>query len=159
MSVSFQCPSCMGTLYFDGGDSAFQTCRHCSGKIIVPSEAFHQHDLQHQKPTRQAITARRERRLAQVQHSLDTGNKIEAIKVFRESFGTDLATAKAAVERMQQGAALPKADLTPRRRPVGSPGASAIQKPQQGCSPAAGKIVSVIIQIVIFLAIIYWFFN
>ena len=42
MNQSFECPACKGVLQFDGGDSIFQICRHCKGKIIIPSSAVHQ---------------------------------------------------------------------------------------------------------------------
>lgn len=40
-SVDFQCPSCKHVLQFYNGDSFFQNCRHCKGKIIVPSSVVH----------------------------------------------------------------------------------------------------------------------
>lgn len=160
MSLNFQCPSCMGVLQFEGGDSLFQNCRHCKGNIIVPSDVVHKNENQKKQATRQTVTETRDHKLAQIQHELDGGRKIEAIKIFRESFGTDLSTAKDAVEAMQYGGRMPGGNLTR------TPGAAAAQKSATlkkptpaGCSPAVGKIVSVIIQIVVFLAIAYWFFS
>lgn len=41
--------------------------------------------------------------LAEVHRAVAAGEKIRAIKAYREATGTDLATAKSAVERMQRG--------------------------------------------------------
>jgi ribosomal protein L7/L12 len=41
--------------------------------------------------------------MGEVKAALDSGNKIQAIKVFREAFGTDLRTAKLAVDQLERG--------------------------------------------------------
>ncbi len=160
MNLNFQCPSCKRTLWFEGGDSAFQTCRHCKGKIIVPSDVFHQHELEQKTPSRQTVTERRNIQLAQVQHALDSGHKIEAIKIFREAFGTDLATAKATVENMQRGGRVASENLTPRGNPADASVKSPSQLQQNQNSVAnAGKIISFLIQIAVALLVAYWFLG
>lgn len=100
-SVTFQCPSCFKSLQYSEGDTPFQTCRHCKGKIIVPSTAVHQVEIEAEKPTEFALREQRDLKLAEIQKELSAGRKIEAIKNFRETFGTDLRTAKEAVEKLQ----------------------------------------------------------
>lgn len=103
MSIAYQCPSCLKTLYFEPGDSAFQTCYHCKGKIMVPSEAVHQAEALTEQPTDFSLKEQRDLRLAEIQKELQAGNKIQAIAMFRETFGTNLRDAKDAVESMQRG--------------------------------------------------------
>lgn len=103
MSVPFQCPSCMRKLQFSSGDSAFQNCPYCKGKIIVPSIAVHQEEIEGRKPTKYALQDQRDLKLAEIQTELRAGRKINAIKIFRETFGTGLKEAKEAVEAMEWG--------------------------------------------------------
>jgi ribosomal protein L7/L12 len=103
MSVPFQCPSCMRHLEFSGGDSAFQNCPYCKGKIIVPSTTVHLEEMEEQPPTDFALREQRDFKLAEIRSELDAGRKIEAIKLFRETFGTGLKEAKDAVETLERG--------------------------------------------------------
>ncbi len=103
MSVPFQCPSCMRSLEFSAGDSAFQNCPYCKGKIIVPSTAVHLEELEEQQPTEYALREQRDFKLAEIRSELDAGRKINAIKLFRETFGAGLKDAKDAVETLERG--------------------------------------------------------
>ncbi len=103
MSIAYQCPSCLKPLIYEPGDSTFQTCYHCQGKIMVPSEAVHQAELLTQRPTAYSLKEQRDLRLAEIQKTLQKGNKIKAIAMFRETFGTGLREAKDAVESMELG--------------------------------------------------------
>ena len=112
MSSQFQCPSCSGALFYETGDETFQTCHHCGGQIIVPSTVIHQQEVLDTKPTERALEDQRNFVLAEITSELNAGRKIHAIKMFRDSFGADLATAKNAVEMMEQNSRIPKAALT-----------------------------------------------
>lgn len=103
MSIAYQCPSCLRELYFEPGDSTFQTCHHCKGKIMVPSDAVHQAEMIAERPTDYTLKEQRDLRLAEIQKELQAGNKIQAIAMFRETFGTGLRDAKEAVEALQFG--------------------------------------------------------
>jgi ribosomal protein L7/L12 len=81
----------------------FSVCQYCGGKIIVPSVIVHQSEVEDEQANNNLITLQREQRLYEVQNSLNAGRKIEAISMFREYFGTDLATAKTAVEKLEAG--------------------------------------------------------
>ena len=160
MSLGFQCPSCKQGLQYEGGDSLFQVCRHCKGKIIVPSLVVHQQ--QDEKIARQRITPEQHQlnpKLAHIQNELKVGNKINAIKIFRETYGTDLRTAKEAIEQMQFGGDLP-AVSTPGKPANSNPtGCSAIQQNRPVPAGAIGKAFWVLVRIAFFAAIAYWFFN
>lgn len=107
MPVTFQCPSCSRTLVYRSGDESFQICRLCGSKIIVPSTTIHENDLRKPGGVGPSLEALRNLKLAEIQSELNAGRKIEAIKLFRESFKADLSTAKDAVEMMQSGARIP----------------------------------------------------
>ncbi len=102
MNQTFQCPACKKPLQFEGGETIFQICRHCKGKIIVPSSAVHQ--AQDNPPQMYDFrNSQKNAKLAEINSELQAGRTIGAIKVFRETFGTDLATAKEAIEAIQRG--------------------------------------------------------
>ncbi|HUF04935.1 MAG TPA: hypothetical protein VMM38_12265 [Aridibacter sp.] len=103
MSIAYQCPSCLRPLYYERGDSTFQNCHHCQGKIMVPSDAVNQAEMIAADPTEFTLKEQRDLRLAEIEKELQAGNKIQAIAMFRETFGTGLAEAKDAVEAMQFG--------------------------------------------------------
>lgn len=100
MSQSFRCQSCAAPLEFAGGSTPFQRCEFCGNQIIVPEEA------------RQAFASRfdfggdlinQARRLKEIKNLIERGNKINAIKVYRETFGVGLKEAKDAVEAIERG--------------------------------------------------------
>lgn len=103
MSIAYQCPSCLKTLYFEPGDPPFTTCTHCKGKIMVPSDAVHQAESLTEKPTEYSLREQKNLRLAEIQREIQAGRMIQAIAMFRETFGTGLREAKEAVEAMQRG--------------------------------------------------------
>ena len=78
-----------------------QKCEHCGSTVIAPSEMFYAAspapfgDLS-------GLTGRA-LKVAEIQQLIHDGKKIEAIKVFRESFGTGLKEAKDAVEAIERG--------------------------------------------------------
>ncbi len=107
MSVLFQCPSCSRNLTYHSGDETFQTCRDCGGKIIVPSTAIHENAARKAQPSRYTLEKQRDYRLAEIQSELNAGRKVTAVKLFRDTFSADLATAKRAVEMLEQGQRIP----------------------------------------------------
>lgn len=105
MTESFKCPSCSAPLEFEG--KPVQKCRFCGSSVIVPlgtiqnSGAFGGFGSldfgDFSSLTGRAL------KIAEIQKLIRNGNKIQAIKVFRETFGTGLAEAKEAVEAMERG--------------------------------------------------------
>jgi sugar lactone lactonase YvrE len=105
MTESFKCPSCSAPLEFEG--KPLQKCRFCGSNVIVPASVIQGArafggignidfgDLS-------ALTGKAQK-IAEIQRFLQGGNKIQAIKIFRETFGTGLREAKDAVEAMERG--------------------------------------------------------
>ncbi len=159
MSLIFQCPSCKRNLQYEGGDSLFQICRHCRGKIIVPSQVVHQQEDEHNARRRQNPLQKLNPQLSQIQNELKSGNKINAIKIFRETYGTDLRSAKEAIDTMEYGGNLPAVSTRRQSSSVVQPGSSAVQKKNLNTGSTLGNGVWVVIRIVFFAALAYWFFN
>jgi sugar lactone lactonase YvrE len=95
MTETFQCASCSGPLDFEG--QPMQKCKFCGSTVIVPSELFHhdQFDM--------SLLAGRQIKIANIRTLIAQGQKLMAIKEFRETFGVGLAEAKTAVEAMERG--------------------------------------------------------
>ena len=99
MTRPFNCASCSAPLEFEG--KVLQKCEHCGSTVIAPNEMFRSSapapfgDLS--ELTGRAL------KIAQIQKLIRDGNKIHAIKEFREVFGTGLKEAKDAVEAMERG--------------------------------------------------------
>lgn len=105
MAETFKCPACSAPLEFEG--TTMQKCRFCGSSVIVPSHVMRESpsfggagaidfgDLS--ELTGKAL------KIAEIRGLIDSGNKIGAIKVYRETFGTGLAEAKDAVEAIERG--------------------------------------------------------
>ena len=160
MNLNFQCPSCKGVLQYEGGDSVFQNCRHCKGKIIVPSDVVHQHEQIQKGPTKREISQHRDIKLAEIQNELSAGRKINAIKVFRDTFGSDLATAKAAVDQLERGGPLKAGTPRPDQVAKMSVQDTAVETPEGTINPATpARIIFGMLRLLFFIAIIYWFID
>ncbi len=163
MYVSFQCPSCLKNLEYQKGDTPFQTCRYCKGKIIVPSTAVHQVEIEAAKPTEFALREQKELKLAEIQNELNAGRKIEAIRVFRETFGTDLRTAKEAVERLEANrqVEIPRDKLrenfSAMQESMSPTTSNNIAK--KGEQPEIGQLIKTLIWIGIMVAIFFWWMG
>jgi hypothetical protein len=102
MTRTFNCASCSAPLDFTG--AVTQKCEHCGSTVIAPHEMFYAtnpapfDDL--------ASLTGRALKIAEIQRLIHAGNKIEAIKIFREAFGTGLKEAKEAVEAIERGESL-----------------------------------------------------
>lgn len=99
MTESFKCASCSAPLEFEG--KTMQKCQFCGSTVIVPTEMLYRSgtaafgDL--------ASLTGKAFKIAEIQQLIHDGKKIEAIKVFRETFGVGLKEAKDAVEAMEHG--------------------------------------------------------
>ncbi len=98
MPQPFKCPSCGGPLDYDGGSITVR-CPFCTNSVIVPEElrAGPPHGSS-PAPWHEQIS-----KLAQIGQMVRAGNKIAAIKLYREAFGTGLKEAKDAVENLAAG--------------------------------------------------------
>ena len=105
MAETFKCPSCAAPLEFEG--KMMQKCKFCESNVIVPSNVMQTSnafggagvldfgDLSALKG--KAL------KIGEIQKLIQSGNKIYAIKLFRETFGGSLMEAKDAVDAMEDG--------------------------------------------------------
>ncbi len=106
MSIPFKCTSCGGPLEYDEGGALTVRCPFCGSSIIVPEELRPRMAPQ---PSAggffDGILRLQERaaNLQEIARLARAGNKLEAIKLYREIFNVGLAEAKLAVERMAAG--------------------------------------------------------
>jgi len=143
-------------LVFNNEDPLFQVCRHCTGKIIVPSSVAHEMELQKEKPAEYAMEERTNLKLAEIQSELRNGRKINAIALFREAYGTNLQTAKAAVESIQLGKIPETFEKVP-TTPQTQRNTAVVKNTQNQSNPA--KLIWNLIQLFIFAVFMYWFFG
>lgn len=99
MPEVFKCPSCSAPLEFEG--NTFQKCRFCGSNIIVPSDVFQKSDKNMFDDA--SALGNKAVKLAEIYREIQAGRKINAIKIFRETFGTGLKEAKDAVDAMESG--------------------------------------------------------
>ena len=99
MTKSFNCASCSAPLEFEG--TTMQKCRYCGSTVIAPPEMFYASSASpfgdFSSLSGMAL------KIAEIDQLIHNGKKIDAIKVFRETFGVGLAEAKDAVEKMERG--------------------------------------------------------
>ena len=161
MSVEFQCPSCLKSLQYESGDTPFTTCYHCKGKIIVPSTVVNRVEIEDEKPTDFALREQKDLKVAEIQNELNAGRKISAIKVYRETFGTDLQSAKQAVENLERNGYLnvSKADLREhysalQEHTTPTTSQNQLTRPAQSANPM--QLIMTLIYIVIGIVVFYW---
>lgn len=91
-----KCPACAAPLECDG--DAFEKCDFCGSKIVVnPNNSFSQNSFGFEGLLKNA------QQLKEVLRLVRSGNKIEAIKRYREIFGVSLKEAKDAVDQLESG--------------------------------------------------------
>lgn len=97
--TSFNCPSCSASLNYDGRSETIR-CDYCDSTIIVP-------DSLKSSSARQGVLGDEVPEMGNSVHDililLQNGRKIEAIKLYRETFGVGLKEAKEAVELLEHG--------------------------------------------------------
>jgi LSD1 subclass zinc finger protein len=107
MSIPFKCTSCGGPLEYREGGALTVRCPFCDSNIIVPEE------LRPRSAPQSSGAAgffdgilrlqQRAANLQEIARLARAGQKIEAIRLYREIFNVGLAEAKLAVERMVAG--------------------------------------------------------
>jgi ribosomal protein L7/L12 len=119
----FQCPSCGASLSYEGGPESTVTCQFCGSDVIVPEELRAQ-----AAPLPAAFAPALDSsglsldKLAELKRLAHGGQKIEAIKLYRQMFDVGLKEAKDAVEKLEAGEPLVLTSVS-----VTSTGASADQ--------------------------------
>ncbi|MCA9942683.1 MAG: hypothetical protein KC449_04345 [Anaerolineales bacterium] len=93
MLQSFECPNCQANLDYDAQSEAITVrCAYCSSTVIVPDSLR----------TRRGQNAQQPEVLAEVVRLVESGRKIDAIKLFREAFNVSLKDAKDVIDAIAQ---------------------------------------------------------
>jgi DNA-binding beta-propeller fold protein YncE len=105
MAESFRCPSCSAPLDFEG--KPMQKCRFCGSSVIVPTGVIQNSNVfggagKLNFSDLSALTGKA-LKIGEIQRLIHSGNKIEAVKLFRETFGVGLKEANDAVAAMERG--------------------------------------------------------
>jgi hypothetical protein len=104
MTQAFKCQSCGAPLNAENVTSAMIQCPFCSNSVIVPEELrVRNAPPQTRPPDVFNNIFGQAARLGELGQLVRGGNKIAAIKLYRELFGTSLRDAKDAVERLERG--------------------------------------------------------
>jgi ribosomal protein L7/L12 len=102
----FKCPTCGAPLTYEGGAEATVKCQYCGNTVVVPEELREADTAPPIAEPAASRAARLEFPLDKAQEISDlvrAGNKIEAIKLYRELTGAGLAESKDAIERFAAG--------------------------------------------------------
>lgn len=98
---TFTCSKCGAPQDYKGGSAPTIQCPYCDTTLIVPEA------LRTASPNfagfNPAEITREAGKLTEIKRLIDSGNKINAIKLYRETFGTGLKQAKDAVEAIERG--------------------------------------------------------
>lgn len=99
MPQVFKCAACSAPLEFEGGP--MQKCKFCGSSVIVPSELVQNRST---GPFSDVLELKgKAEKVAEIRRLIAGGKKLEAIKMFRETFGTGLKETKDAVDRIERG--------------------------------------------------------
>ena len=105
MSQSFQCPNCNAPLDFTPGAGPVVTCPYCRSKVFLPTE-LRSDSMNGPFSLADLLQPDQVVKLGEIKSLVAQGNKIEAIKLYREVFDTSLTKAKEAVEQLAEGKAI-----------------------------------------------------
>jgi hypothetical protein len=97
----FACPSCGASLSVDGS-AATTKCQFCGNTVIVPAEIRGQAAAPGYSAAAMGGIAQGAP-LKELGNLIRAGNKLEAIKLYRELFGSGLVEAQSAVDRLALG--------------------------------------------------------
>ena len=106
MTSTFDCPSCGAPLDYPGSGDTMH-CPFCNNSVIVPAEL--RHPIMQPDPASRVGTATIDSymqtadQVKEIVRLMQSGNEIEAIKIYRQITGVGLVEAKAAVEAIQSG--------------------------------------------------------
>jgi DNA-directed RNA polymerase subunit RPC12/RpoP len=108
MPTAFNCSMCSAPLDLANASGASMRCTYCGNTVILPEELrgggganYHPGGASAGIPFAPMVD--QALKLAEMARLLRAGKKIEAIRLYRETFGSSLKEAKEAVERMETG--------------------------------------------------------
>jgi DNA-directed RNA polymerase subunit RPC12/RpoP len=107
MSTSFKCPTCAAPLDIKLGAGVTMRCPYCENTVILPEElrggAGNPAGREIGQGAAFGPMIDQALKMAEMAQLIRAGNKIAAIKLYRETFGVGLKEAKDAVERIGRG--------------------------------------------------------
>lgn len=127
MSQTFKCPNCGAPIEYEGGPDLTMECPYCKSSVIVPEELRTGRVLAGALGEVPQIAdvlgdvARLAGPLAEIGRLVRSGKKIEAVKLYRQTFNVGLQEAKEAVDKIERGEPLTMADVTVERITGGEP--------------------------------------
>ena len=103
MTKTFNCSLCSAPLDLAGAEGMTVRCGYCGNNAILPEE-LRPISVSRPSPGGSLLSLiDRAMKMAEISQLLQARNKIGAIKLYRETFGSGLAEAKAAVEQIERG--------------------------------------------------------
>lgn len=102
VSQSFQCPNCSAPLDLPVGGGSLVTCLYCRSKVMLPVE-LQSDSMNAQDESAHLLKPDQVVKLSEISDLIAQGNKIGAIKLYREVFDTSLTEAKEAIEQLADG--------------------------------------------------------
>lgn len=150
MSQTFNCPNCNAPLDIPGNVGTTIRCPYCESSVVVPEElrserfrppSFSLEGMQVENLRK----AEQQEQLEEIMARLRAGDKIGAIKAWREAFDTSLKVSKEAVEALERGETVDVQML--KSRAVSSTAATRVtaggaDSYGAGISPATGRKVA-----------------
>lgn len=102
----FQCPSCGASLDYENTRALTMRCPYCNSSVIVPESLRVAAGTDGIGGLDSILEDTHTAQLAEVARLVRSGKKLEAIKLFRETFQAGLKESKDAVEQMEAGQAV-----------------------------------------------------
>ena len=110
MSQTFNCPNCNAPLDYEKAGALTVRCPYCNSSVVVPEAlrsvsraAAHEDPWQRAQASMGLPDIGQLAKLKEIGDLVRSGNKIGAIKIFRETFDVGLKEAKDAVEALERG--------------------------------------------------------
>jgi LSD1 subclass zinc finger protein len=110
MSQTFNCPNCNAPLDYERAGALTVRCPYCNSSVVVPEAlrsvsraAAHEDPWQRAQASMGLPDVGQLAKLKEIGDLVRSGNKIGAIKIFRETFDVGLKEAKDAVEALERG--------------------------------------------------------
>lgn len=145
MLDTFRCPSCHASLDLPDRPKPAVSCPYCGTTVIIPDELLPaeqtgEHGRRHAQQMLDATT--------QIDGLVRKGRKVEAVKLFRETFGVGLREAKEAVDAMERRLSGQPANVTP------------LAPAARGCRGCRGSMIVLLILMVAGIgAAVYYLAN
>ena len=106
MSTTFNCSSCGAPIDYDGGPDPTIRCQFCNNVVIVPETLRTAAKEETQPAASSAATLGQTPQWHEIARLVRDGQKIEAIKLFRQMTGAGLKESKDAIEKLESGQTL-----------------------------------------------------